>query len=131
MYTAYGSRLKISDSKCGFGRDREKSLKCGSRVPYRAENAVRLTQKPFRCGRFVADRPHFESLDKSTFSLVSSSQGNFSITCIFQTVEGGFTWTFTGVYGPQARVDKLRFWEELRNTKVRRPGPWCVGGRLQ
>ena len=29
--------------------------------------------------------------DKSTFSLVSSSQGNFSITCIFQTVEGGFT----------------------------------------
>jgi len=51
-----------SDSKCGFGRDREKSLKCGSRVPYRAENAVRPTQKPFRCGCFVADRPHFESL---------------------------------------------------------------------
>ena len=57
-----------SDSKCGFGRDcgfgcdREKSLKCGSRVPYRAENAVRPTQKPFRYGRFVADRPHFESL---------------------------------------------------------------------
>ena len=28
----------------------------------RAENAVRLTQKPFQCNRFVADRPHFESL---------------------------------------------------------------------
>jgi len=27
-----------SDSKCGFDRDREKSLKCGNRVPYRAEN---------------------------------------------------------------------------------------------
>ena len=51
--------------------------------------------------------------DKSTFNLVSSSQGEFLITCIFQTVEGGFTWAFTGVYGPQARVDKLRFWEEL------------------
>jgi len=47
--------------------------------------------------------------DKSTFNLVSSSQEEFSITCIFQTVEGGFTWPFTEVYGPQARVDKLRF----------------------
>jgi len=60
--------VAISDSKCGFGhdcgfsRDREKSLKCGNRVPYRAENAVRPTQKSFQCGRFIADRPHFESL---------------------------------------------------------------------
>jgi len=47
---------------CGFGRDREKSLKYGNRVPYRGENAVRSTPKPFQCGRFVADRPHFKSL---------------------------------------------------------------------
>jgi len=57
-----------SDSKCGsvaiavFGRDWEKSLKCGNRVPYHAKNAVRLTEKPFHCARFVVDRPHFESL---------------------------------------------------------------------
>jgi len=64
-----------SDSKCGFGRDcgfgrgREKLLKCGNRVPYRIENAVRLTQKPFQCGRFVADRPHFESLYRWTWGV--------------------------------------------------------------
>jgi len=60
--------LWCSDSKCGFdhdcgfGRDREKSLKCRNRVSHCAENAVRPTQKPFKCGRLVPDRPHFESL---------------------------------------------------------------------
>ena len=52
--------------------------------------------------------------DKSVYRLVSSFCGDFSITCILQTVESGFDWAFTGVYGPQARTDKLRFWEELR-----------------
>ena len=51
-----------SDLKCGFGRDREKLLKCENRVPYRGENAVRPTLKPFQCGRFVAVRRHFKSL---------------------------------------------------------------------
>jgi len=43
--------------------------------------------------------------DKSIFYLVSSSHGEFSVTCIFQMIEGGFTWAFTG---PQVRADKLR-----------------------
>ena len=30
-----GRWLDSSDSKCGFGRDRKKSLKCGNSVPYR------------------------------------------------------------------------------------------------
>jgi len=50
---------------CGFGRDQGKSFKYENRVPYRGENAVWPTQKPFQCGRFVADRPHFESLPMS------------------------------------------------------------------
>jgi len=63
--------------------------------------------------------------DKSTFNLVSSSQGEFSITSIFQMVEGDSTWAFTGVYGPQARVDKLRFWEELQSIR----DGWPKSGR--
>ena len=55
------SLVMASYSKCGFGRDRKKSLKCGNRVSYCAENVVWPTQKPFQCGRFVVDRPHFES----------------------------------------------------------------------
>ena len=68
--------------------------------------------------------------DKSIFYLVSSSQGDFSVTCIFQMVEGGFTWAFIGVYGPQARADKLRFWEELQRSRDGWPGPWCIGGNF-
>ena len=33
-----------------------------NRVPYRLENAVWPTQKPFRCSRFVTFRPHFGSI---------------------------------------------------------------------
>ena len=66
--------------------------------------------------------------DKSTFNFVSSSQGDFSITCIFQMVDGGFPWAFSGVYHPQDRYDKLRFWEELRQTRNGWPRPWCIGG---
>ena len=66
--------------------------------------------------------------DKNTFNFVSSSQGEFSITCIFQMVDGDFTWAFSRVYGPQDRFDKLRFWEELRRTRDGWPGPWCIGG---
>jgi len=66
--------------------------------------------------------------DKNTFNLVCSFQGELSITCILQTVEGGFSWAFTGVYGPQAILDKLRFWEELQRTKDSWSGPWCLGG---
>ena len=66
--------------------------------------------------------------DKNTVNFVSSSQGEFSITCIFQMVDGGFTWAFSEVYSPQGRLDKLRFWEELRRTRNGWPGPWCIGG---
>ena len=66
--------------------------------------------------------------DKSTFNFVSSSWGEFSITCILQMVEGGFTWAFFRVYGPQARLDKLRLWEEFRRTRDGWRGPWCIWG---
>jgi len=55
--------------------------------------------------------------DKSVYRMVSSFCGDFSITCILETVESGFAWAFRGVYGPQSRTDKLRFWEELRLIK--------------
>ena len=56
--------------------------------------------------------------DKNTFNLVSSSQGEFSITCIFQMVDRGFTWAFSGVYGPQDRADKLRFWRSFDELEM-------------
>ena len=52
--------------------------------------------------------------DKNFFNLVSSSYGEFSITCLFQFVGGDFEWASMGVYGPHTRFDKLRMWEEFR-----------------
>ena len=63
--------------------------------------------------------------DKSVYRLVSTFCSDFSITCILHSLEGGFDWAFTGVYGPQSRSDKLRFWEELYSIKDKwsgRPG---------
>jgi len=39
---------------------------------------------------------------------VSSSCGEFSISCFLQMVDGSFSWAFFGVYGPYIRVDNLR-----------------------
>ena len=66
--------------------------------------------------------------DKTFFNLVSSSCGDFSVTCLFQTVGCDFEWVFTGVYGPHTRAEKLSMWEELRCTREGWSGPWCVAG---
>jgi len=60
--------------------------------------------------------------------MVSSFCGDFSITCILQTVASGVAWLGTGVFGPQTRTNKVRFCEELRLIKDKWSGTWCVGG---
>jgi len=52
-----------------------------------------------------------------TLHLISSSSGEFSVTCFLQMRDGSPSWAFTGVYGPQARVDKLRMLEELGRVR--------------
>ena len=66
--------------------------------------------------------------DKNTFNLISLSCAEFSITCILEMVEGGFMWAFSGVYGLQPKLNKLRFWDEFHQTRGWWPGPWCIGG---
>jgi len=51
--------------------------------------------------------------DKNPFNIGTSSFGDFSITCILQMVGDDYTWAFTGVFGPQSRIDKPRMWNEL------------------
>ena len=66
--------------------------------------------------------------DTNTFQLISSSCGEFSITCILQMGDDSFSWAFTGVYGPHTRGDKLRMLEELGRVRDGWSGPWCLGG---
>ena len=60
--------------------------------------------------------------------LVDSEIGLFSISCLFKMVEGGFQWTFLGVYGPVERRLKEAFWEELGSIRGWWEGPWCLRG---
>jgi len=64
----------------------------------------------------------------NSFQLVSSSCGDFSITCFLQSVEGSRLWAFTGIYGPHDRANKLLMLEVLGRISDGWNGPWCIGG---
>ena len=68
--------------------------------------------------------------DKRIMELVDSEISLFSISCLFKMVEGGFLWTFSGVYGPVERKLKEFFWEELGSIRGWWEGPWCLVGIL-
>ena len=53
----------------------------------------------------------------NTLHLISSSNGGFLVTCLMQMRDGSPSWAFTGIYGLQARVDKLRMLEELGRVR--------------
>ena len=56
--------------------------------------------------------------DKRIMELVDSEFGLFTISCLFKMVEGGFLWTFSGVYGPVERKFKEVFWEKRVASRV-------------
>ena len=66
--------------------------------------------------------------DKRRISMVDSMVGNYSVSCLFKTVEDGFQWVFTGVYGPVENNLREIFWEELGSIRGLWEDPWCVGG---
>ena len=47
--------------------------------------------------------------DKRIMELVNLEFGLFTISCLFKMVEGGFLWTFSGVYGSVERKFKEVF----------------------
>ncbi|KAG5599567.1 hypothetical protein H5410_030937 [Solanum commersonii] len=55
-------------------------------------------------------------------------EGNFSITYKFEALPDSFCWTFTGVYAPHTRKEKLECWEEMAAMKGLSKGPWVTGG---
>ena len=56
--------------------------------------------------------------------------GGFSVSCLFRSVEDGFRWVFTGVYGPVLGVERSGFFDELASVAFRWEEPWCIGGDL-
>ena len=66
--------------------------------------------------------------DKRVLELVGLEVGIFSISCRFKNCEDGFTWFFTGVYGPTLKSYREPFWEELGVIRGLWSDPWCIGG---
>ncbi|RVW64332.1 putative ribonuclease H protein [Vitis vinifera] len=66
--------------------------------------------------------------DNRVLEMIELEKGECSISCHFKNCEDGFTWTFTGVYGPTKRRDRESLWNELGAIYGLWNGPWCVAG---
>jgi endonuclease/exonuclease/phosphatase family metal-dependent hydrolase len=53
-------------------------------------------------------------------------QGSFSLSVIIDFDQGHESCCFTGVYGPQADVDKVEFLDELRSIHSSISCPWLI-----
>jgi len=42
--------------------------------------------------------------------------------------DGSFSWAFTRIYGPHAKIDKLGMLEKLGRVRDGWSGPCCIGG---
>jgi len=84
-----------------------------------------------RCGFMVADGSKGGILlmwDSRVWKGSKVEEGNFSITYKFEALQDSFCWTFTGVYAPHTRKEKLECWEEMAAMKGLSEGPWVTGG---
>ena len=52
----------------------------------------------------------------------------YSISVRFRNCADGFSWIFSGVYGPVMGSKKEDFWEELGAICGLWDDPWCIGG---
>ena len=66
--------------------------------------------------------------DNRVLDLLELEQGGFSIFGCFKSLEDGFVWVFTSVYGLLLGSEKKDFWDELGAIRGLWDDPWCVGG---
>ena len=65
--------------------------------------------------------------DSSKICGDSCFRGEFSVSVRFSSPAASPFWV-TSVYGPQDEPDKIRFLEEIKNTRTFCPGVWAVLG---
>lgn len=54
--------------------------------------------------------------------------GQYSVSVLVSSEDNEGPWCFTGVYGPQADVDKIEFLDELRSIQASITCPWLLAG---
>ncbi|RVW87143.1 hypothetical protein CK203_027009 [Vitis vinifera] len=66
--------------------------------------------------------------DNRVLENLEVERGGYSISIRFRNCVDGFTWIFSGVYGPVISSEKEDFWEELSAICGLWEDPWCLGG---
>ena len=66
--------------------------------------------------------------DRRVVEKVEEAIGQYSVSCKFQNVEDQFEWAFSGVYSPNADIDRRFMWDELSGVCSWWGVPWCVAG---
>uniref|UniRef100_A0A2N9HQB8 Uncharacterized protein n=1 Tax=Fagus sylvatica TaxID=28930 RepID=A0A2N9HQB8_FAGSY len=64
--------------------------------------------------------------DKRILEKVDVRIGEYSVSCQWRSLEDGFMWTSTGVYGPNLDRARSFFWDELRGVRDRWAFPWVL-----
>ncbi|KAL6343049.1 hypothetical protein AAG906_017861 [Vitis piasezkii] len=59
---------------------------------------------------------------------VRDRKRGYSISVRFRNCADGFSWIFSGVYGPVIGSEDEDFWEELGAIRGLWEDPWCIGG---
>ncbi|RVW27803.1 hypothetical protein CK203_102622 [Vitis vinifera] len=68
--------------------------------------------------------------DNRVLEKLEIESGGYSISVRFRNCADGFSWIFSGVYGPVIGSEKEDFWEELGAIRGLWEDPWCIGGTL-
>ena len=66
--------------------------------------------------------------DNRVLDNLEFESGGYSISVRFRNYANGFSWIFSGVYGPVIGSEKEDFWEELGAIRGLWDDPWCLGG---
>ena len=66
--------------------------------------------------------------DNRVLEKLEVESGWYSISIRFKNCADGFTWIFSGVYGPVIGSEKEDFWEELGAIRGLWEDPWCIRG---
>lgn len=66
--------------------------------------------------------------DKRMWNCIDSHQGNYTITCMLESLQEDFRWCFTGLYGPHTNSEGEELWQELGAIRGIWSEQWVIGG---
>jgi hypothetical protein len=68
--------------------------------------------------------------DKRVLEMIDAHIGEYSVSCQWRSLDDGFVWTGSGVYGPNLDTLRSSFWDELLRLRNHWSSPWCLFGEF-